>query len=211
MTKKRRIINHVAQVLTTSDVLMLSGFGLISPIFAVFVTDQIRGASLTAVGLASTIYLLIKSGLQVPAAQLIDRIRGERDDFFLMLIGSLIISLTPLSYIFIRSVSQLFLAQAIYGIGGALSYPAWLAIFTRHIDKKRTGWEWSIYYSSIDLAGAATGGVGGFLAERFGFRSLFLLVSLVSFLGTFWLLKVYKSLKDQTGFFRIYPSLLRQK
>jgi len=200
MTRKGKIINHVAQVLTVSDILILSGFGLISPIFAVFITHQIKGANLAAVGLASTIYFLIKSGLQVPLAQLIDRIRGERDDFLAMFIGSLIVSFTPLLYIFIRSVPQLFFVQAIYGIGGALSYPPWLAIFTRHITKKKMGWEWSVYYTSVDFVGAAAAGVGGFLAERLGFRSLFLLVSLISFLGTFWLLKVCQSLKDKAKF-----------
>lgn len=188
-------VNKIVRVLTVSDILILSGVGLIAPIFAVFVTDQIQGGDLGAVGLASMIYLLAKSGLQVPLAQIVDRIRGERDDFWMMVAGSLIISLAPLLYIFIKTVPQLFLVQAIYGLGGALSYPPWLAIFTRHLDKEKTGWEWSVYYTAIDLSGALAAATGGFLAERLGFKPLFLLVSLISFLGSLWLFKVSGDLR----------------
>lgn len=192
---KKTGVNRVIRALTISDILMLSGLGLVGPIFAVFVTDQIQGGDLAAAGLASTIYLLIKSGLQVPLAQIIDRIRGERDDFWMMVVGSLIISLTPLLYILIKTVPQLFLVQAIYGIGGALSYPPWLVIFTKHVDRENTGWAWSVYYTSIDLSGALAAGLGGLLAEKLGFKPLFLLVSLISFLGSFWLFKISKDLK----------------
>lgn len=188
-------VNRVIRALTVSDILILSGFGLIGPIFAVFVTDQIQGGNLAAVGLASTVYLLIKSGFQVPLAQIIDRIRGERDDFWMMIVGSLTISLTPLLYIFIKTVPQLFLVQVIYGIGGALSYPPWLVIFTHYVNKEKTGWEWSIYYTATDLSGALAAGLGGLLAEKLGFKPLFLLVSLISFLGSFWLFRISKDLR----------------
>jgi MFS family permease len=189
-------INRVIVWLAASDFFILSGWGLVGPIFAVFITEQIPGAGLEVVGLASTIYFLLKSGLQVPLANLIDKIRGERDDFLAMFIGSLLISAVPLFYIFIRNVPQLFLAQALYGIGGALSYPSWLALFTRHIDKNREGWEWSLYYTSIDLSGAAAAAIGGYLAQYFGFKKLFLLVSFFSFLGCLALLKIRPLLRQ---------------
>jgi len=54
-------VNPVIQALIFSDLLILSGFGLISPILAVFITNQIRGGSLEVAGLATTIYLVSKS------------------------------------------------------------------------------------------------------------------------------------------------------
>src|SRR3972149_8956769 len=113
MVKVNLPVNRLITFLTLSDFFVISGWGLINPIFAVYVTGQIKGAGLAEVGLASTIYLLLKSGLQVPLANIIDKIRGEKDDFLAMIIGSLLMSLTPLSYLFIRTVPQLFLAQAI--------------------------------------------------------------------------------------------------
>ncbi|KKT34081.1 MAG: hypothetical protein UW21_C0004G0001, partial [Candidatus Woesebacteria bacterium GW2011_GWB1_44_11b] len=48
--------NKIVQVFTVSDLLILSGLGLTSPVFAVFITQQIIGGDVFVVGLASSIY-----------------------------------------------------------------------------------------------------------------------------------------------------------
>lgn len=188
-------VNRVVSFLTISDFFMLSGWGLVSPIFAVFVTGQVKGAGVEAVGLASTVYFLLKSGLQVPLANIIDKIKGEHDDFLAMMVGAVVMSIVPLLYIVVRNVPQLFLVQAIYGIGSALTFPSWLALFTRHIDKNKEGWEWSLYYTTIDLSGAGAAAVGGYLAKYLGFNWLFVLVSVFGFAGCLMLLKIRPDLR----------------
>jgi len=187
--------NRVVTYLTLADFFIISGWGLINPIFAVYVTGQIRGAGIEAVGLATTIYFLLKSGLQVPLANLIDKIRGEKDDFLAMVAGMTIMGIVPLFYIFIKNVPQLFLVQALYGLGGALSYPSWMALFTRHIDKRKEGWEWSLYYTTVDLSGAAAAAIGGYLAKYFGFHQLFLVISFLVFVGIFLSFKIRENLR----------------
>lgn len=187
-------INRVIRFLTISDILMLSGWGLINPIFAVFVTDQIQGGNVEMAGLAITVFLLTKSLVQMPIAWLIDKKRGEIDDFWVMIIGSLIISLSAFLFIFAKNVSQILLIQVVNGFGAALSYPSWLAIFTRHVDTHKEGFEWSLYFTVTDLGGALVAGLGGAIANYLGFQSLFLLVGLLSFLGTAFLFVSYKDL-----------------
>jgi MFS family permease len=189
-------MNRVISILILSDFFILSGWGLVGPIFAVFITRQIQGAGVEVVGLSSTIYFLLKSGLQLPLANLIDKIQGEKDDFRAMVIGSALTAVVPIFYIFIRNVPQLFVAQALYGIGGALSYPSWLALFTRHIDKNKEGWEWSIYYTVTDLSGAAVAAIGGYLAKYVGFNFLFILVAILNILGTVVLIRMRRDLKQ---------------
>ncbi|GAH48577.1 unnamed protein product, partial [marine sediment metagenome] len=67
-------MNPVIKVLTISDFLIISGFGLITPIFAVFVTDTIEGGTLAVVGIAAAIYLLARSIGQIPVGAIIDKI-----------------------------------------------------------------------------------------------------------------------------------------
>src|SRR4030067_3652204 len=129
-------INKVIEYLTFSDILIMSGWGLISPIIAVFFTEQIIGGSVQLAGFASAAYFLTKSIVQIPVARYIDLRRGEWDDYKVMIAGSLLITLSAFLYIFIKYPWQVFVVQIIYGVGGAFSYPSWLAIFTRHIDKK---------------------------------------------------------------------------
>lgn len=187
-------INKVIRFLTFSDILMLSGWGLVNPIFAVFVTDQIQGGGVEIAGLAITIFLLTKSLTQVPIAWVIDRRKGEVDDFWVMIAGSLIIALSAFLFIFAKTISHILLIQIISGFGTALSYPSWLAIFTRHVDYHKEGFEWSIYFTLTDLGGALAAGLGGTIANYLGFQPLFLLVGLLSLLGTAFLFVTYKDL-----------------
>lgn len=180
-------INPVIKFLSIADILLISSFGLISPIFAVFIVG-IPGGSIEVVGISSAIYLFTKSIFQIPIAHLIDRIKGEKDDFWVMFFGYLGISIIPLLYISINSPIQLYAIQFFYGLFAAMSYPSWMAIFTRHIDKNKEGMEWGVYSTLLDFGSAMSASVGGFLAYSFGFIPLFIIISLVSFIGSIFLI-----------------------
>ena len=188
-------INPVVRFLTISDIMILSGFGLISPIFAVFIVDIIKGGTLEVVGIASAVYLLTRSLIQIPAATMVDKIKGEKDDYWALQIGSLVFSFVPLFYLFISTPMELYFVQFFYGLASAFTYPAWLAIFTRHIDREHEGVEWGVYQTLVDLGGAASASLGGFLAYQFGFNLLFVLVSFISFIGSFFLLGIYRKMR----------------
>jgi MFS family permease len=190
-------IDKVIRYLTLSDILMLSGWGLVNPVLAIFFADQIQGGDVKIAGLAVGIALLAKSISQVPIAWVIDKKRGEIDDFWVMIAGSLIISLSAFLFIYARTVPHIFLIQIIGGFGTALSYPSWLAIFTRHLDTHKEGFEWSLYYSATDLGGALVAGLGGAMANYLGFKPLFLLVGLLSLLGTAFLFVCYSDMRKR--------------
>ena len=59
----------------------------------------------------------------------------------------------------------------------AMTLPSWLAIFTRHIDKGKEAFEWSMETTSIGAGAGIAGGLGGIVASLFGFKILFILVS----------------------------------
>lgn len=188
-------INRVIQFLTYSDILMLSGWGLVSPILAVFFTEQIIGGSVVVAGLATAVFFTAKSIFQIPVARWIDLKRGERDDFWMMVVGSLAISAAAFLFIFARYPWHVYIIQIAHGFGAALSYPSWLAIFTRHVDKKEEALEWSLYYTATDLGAALTAGLGGLLASYFGYKNLFVVVGLTSLVGTAFLAGIANNLK----------------
>ena len=190
-----RKINNLIRILTYSDVLIISGWGLVGPIFAVYITSQIPGGNLELIGLSTAVFLVLKSFLQIPVAKLIDRRRGEIDDMLIMAAGSLIISLVPFLFLKIRTPLELLLVQALHGIGGALITPGWCAIFTRHIDIHQEAEEWSIYNSTTNLGAALAGALGGFLAEKFGFQLLYLIIGTVCIAGTSLLYFIYQDLR----------------
>lgn len=176
-------LNRVIKILTLSDLLIWSGFGLMNPIFAVFATEQIIDGNLEVAGFAASIYLAIKSILQIPVARYIDLKKGERDDFMFLLLGSILMAVTPFLYIFASYAVHIYIIQAIFGVGSAFAFAAWDAIFTRHLDKNEVAFEWSVYYTVIDVGGAITAGAGGIMATHLGFQPLFLTVGIITTIG----------------------------
>jgi MFS family permease len=163
-------INPLIRLLIISDVLLVSGSGLLGPIFALFITDFIVGGSPAIAGVAVTIYLFTKSILQLPVSLLIDKIKGEVDDYVLMTAGSFGLALMPLAYLYINTPIELYVIQFILGVLAAITFPGYMAIFTRHIDKNKEGLEWGMYFTMVDLASATTATVGGILATTIGFK-----------------------------------------
>ncbi len=178
-----------------SDFFIWSGFGFLGPVFAIFITDQIKGGSLEVVGFASAIYLIFKSLLPIPIARFLDLTRGERDDFAVLIFGSLVMSVIPFFYLLISQPWELYIIEAMYGVGAAFAYTSWEAIFTRHVDKDDVALEWSMYNTVTDLGGAATAGIGGAVAQALGFRFLFVLTGAIMLFGTLLLFTIARKFR----------------
>lgn len=188
-----RDINAVIRFLIISDTVMTGAMGLLGPIFALFIGDFIIGGNAAVAGIAAGIYLFTKSVFQVPIAVLIDKIRGEKDDFYLLLFSSFLVSTVPLLYLAIDTPLELYIVQFILGLLTAFTFPTYMAIFTRHIDREREGTEWGVYFTLTDLASAALAVVGGYVATVEGFPMLIITVAIISTMGAFllWPIKPY--------------------
>lgn len=186
-------INPVVRFLIISDTILIGAAGLLGPIFALFIEDFIVGGNASVAGLAASIYLFTKSILQIPVAHFIDKVRGEKDDFWLMFICTILIAIIPLSYLVIHTPIQLYFVQFVLGLFTAFTFPTYMAIFTRHIDKEKEGTEWGVYFTLTDLTSAALAAIGGFLATAQGFPTLIFAVVLISVLGSLilWPIKPY--------------------
>jgi DHA1 family quinolone resistance protein-like MFS transporter len=180
-------VNPVIRYLILSDLVLGSAWGLFAPISAIFFVDYIEGGDVAVAGIATTVFLITKSVLQVPIADFLDRIKGESDDFWVMFVGSLVMALIPLLYLVIATPFQLYLVQFVLGFFTAATFPSYMGIFTRHIDKDREGTDWGLYFTLTDLGSALAAAIGGAAALLVGFRALLVVVVVVSFLGALFL------------------------
>lgn len=157
-----------------TDFFVNSAFGSFAPIFAIFITNQVAGGSAKVAGLAASVYWIVKSVIQLPIARFLDKTDGERDEFWAVFLGYLLSGFVPFAYNFITEPWQLYVAQGFLGVCMAWAVPAWYSIFTRHVDKWRISFEWSL--ESVFAVGLATAGataLGGYIADTFGFNILF--------------------------------------
>ena len=184
-------ISKVIKYLILADLLCESSWGLISPLFAVFVLEKIIGGDTFVIGLSSAIYLISFSLARIPVAIFLDKKRGERDDFWAMFLGFLIGGLVPFGFLLSKHPWHIYFLQAIYGMAIALAFSGYMAIFTRWIDKGKEATEWGIRVSLISLVSGLMAVIGGPLVMKIGFNFVFLLVGFFNLFGCLfiWLLK----------------------
>ncbi len=173
-------MNRTIKLLMLSDVLIFTGFGLIAPILAIFIKDNLTGGTIFAAGFASTLFLITKSIIQLPFSRYVDK---HENKVKWLMAGTFIISLVPLVYIFSNHIYFIYAAEILHGIGSGLAYPTWLGLWSTHLDKKQESFEWSLYSTGISVGTAITAVIGATLAEFAGFTFTFLLVGLMSLAG----------------------------
>lgn len=176
-------INQVVKTLVFSDLVFNAALGLASPIFAIFITNHIKGGSVTVVGFAVGIYWLVKSLLQVPFAHWLDKNHGEIDDFWFLEAGLILMSLGTLCFSLAKSSWHIYIIQAVNAMAMAMAIPAWCGIFTRHIDKGREAFDWSLESTGIGLGAGIAGILGGLYVAHFSFQSLYILAGALALVG----------------------------
>lgn len=182
-------MNRTVKLLMLSDIFVITGFGLVDPILAIFVKENLIGGTIFAAGFASTIFLITKCLIQLPFSRYVD---SHYDKIKWLLVGTFLIAAVPFIYTLSRHVNWIYFAQFIHGVGSGLAYPTWLGLWSTHLDKKHESFEWSLYSALTGLGTAGTASLGAGIAGIFGFQYAFMIGGLMSMVGSFilfWLEK----------------------
>jgi len=166
-------VNRVIKYLILSDLIFWSGWGLLSPIFAVFIVKNIEGGNLSVVGLASGIYWILKSLLRIP-------------------------TLVPFGYLMAKYPFHIYLLQILQAFGMAMALSGWTAIFTRHIDQGKEATEWGLDATFVGLGIGISGILGGMIAQIFGFKTVFVLVGILGLLAAILLFGILKIISPRS-------------
>lgn len=194
-------INKVIKILISSDFVLNSGWGLLGPVFAIFLVQKIavgnpaEGAKIA--GFASLVYWIVKSSLQIPIGRYLDKNHGEKDDFWSMVLGTFLTGVTPLGYLISSQAWHIYGFQVIHAVGMAMVIPSWFAIFTRHIDEGKEAFEWGLRSTSLGFGAGIAGAIGGVLVAIFGFEVVFILVGTFTMISVGLLLFVHREIAPQ--------------
>ncbi len=173
--------NAVVRRFIIADLIWLAGWGLMAPIFAVFVLRQVPGATMLTVGTGAAIYWILKSIIQIPVAIAIDRTASERDDYLVLVMSLIFAGITSFSFIMVREIWQLYLVQAMQAVSFALYIPSWNGIFSRHLDPEHRSLDFALDSSAVGIGMGVAGLLGSFIAEQFGFGMIFFITAMSSF------------------------------
>ncbi|MFY9457586.1 MAG: MFS transporter [Candidatus Spechtbacterales bacterium] len=191
--------NKIIKTLIITDFLVYSGWGLVMPVFAVFILGSIKGGDAQVAGTAAGIYWVVKSLIQIPIGKFLDRNHGEKDDYWFMVSGTFFASLTPLVLVFASEAWHIYGVQVFYAICMAMVIPSWGGIFTRNADKGREAETWGFESSLLGIGMGVAGILGGFMVKALGFTPLFIAVSVFGILGSLLLLIIRKDISPKGG------------
>lgn len=191
-------VNKIIKYLIFADIAFWTGWGLVTPVFAIFIVDKIQGGTALVVGIATAIYWLFRSLLVLPSGKTLDKYIGEKDDYLFLVVGNFIAALVLFGYIFAIYPWHIYILQAFYGVGIAMGLSGWRAIFTRNIDKGKEASEWALDDTSLSLGTAAAGVISGLLVTKMGYTITF---SIAGILGILSVLLLFCLRKDIEGVF----------
>lgn len=178
-------VNQVIKTLVLSDLVLMAGWGFISPIFSVFIINKVAGATLATVGITTAIYWLIRSLIQLPIANFLDKRGGEKDDFYALIFSLILAGISAFGYIVVRTVPELYFFQIIQAIAFGIYTPAWSGIFSHHLDERRRSFDYSLDSTAVGISSGVAGLFGGVIAQYFGFQTIFILGGVLSLFAAF--------------------------
>lgn len=189
-------MNKIIKILIASDFLIWTGWGLLAPIFAVFITERIIGGTLAVVGIAEFIFLASKSIFQLIFGDYLDIESSDKRNLRWILSGSLIFSLSALLYLNCRYPWQLYGIEFLMGVSSAMAYPSWYGLFIKHLDPRKKSFSISFHSAVTEGGTAIAAAIGGFVADYLGFPFLINIVVLTSLIGSILLIFLWQPIRE---------------
>jgi len=178
------------KVLLFSDAFINLALGMIGPIYAIFV-EKIGGDILDA-SWAYFTYMFTAGFVMYLISKWEDRSKHKEK---LIILGYALTSVGCLSYIFVYNQMTLFTTQVILGISIAILNPAFDSLYSHYVIKNEEASDWGVWEAMSYVVTAVAAIIGGYVADFFGFRTLFIIMFVISLVGIVKSLELFKSKK----------------
>ncbi len=165
-------------VLLWADAWATLAVGMIGPIYAIFV-EEIGGDILDA-SWAYFAFMLTSGIMLYLVGHWEDRVKHKEQ---LIIAGYALSSVGILSYLFVHSQFTLIITQVLLGLSEAILVPSYDAVYSHYLDKDSGASEWGDWEAMRYVVTALAALLGGFIADAFGFRTLFVVMFLFSLLS----------------------------
>ncbi len=180
------------KILLWSSFFINLAVGLFGPIYAVFV-EQI-GGTLFITGSAAAVFSITSGVLIFFISKWEDKIKHQEN---LLIFGRFLTIIGVGGYLLVNSPWHLFLVEIILGFAVAFESPAFDSLYSKNLQKGKFASQWGMWESMYAITTGVAAFVGGFLAQEYGFRILFIImtiIALISFLITLSLKNKIKNL-----------------
>lgn len=172
-------INPFVKSFIISESFFWTSWSLFTPIFAIFATNKVSGGSIEVAASTFSSYFIARIISELLISKIVSKV-AENKKISIIISGILLVSLSYLGFAFTNNVPFLYLFWILAGIGFGIATPPKLSLFSTHLDHNKETAEWSATDSiNLTLMAFATM-LGGFIANQYGFKPLFILASIIN-------------------------------
>jgi MFS family permease len=169
-------MNPQLKALFTANALFVFAGNLLVPLYALFIDDI--GGGLQLAGMLYSVQFITATVVGLFVMRIQDR---SRLDLNLLRMSHFGRATVWLVLSFIPSVPVLLLAQIVTGALEAFGTPAFEALVSEHLDKRKHLGEWGAWEMMKSIGISIASVSSGFLATEYGFEGLFLCMALLGY------------------------------
>lgn len=182
LKRKKGTGNTALRILLITNGLVVFSAAMLGPIYALFVRDI--GGDILDTGLAASVFTATAGIVVFLSGKFSDRIRENE---LIVAVGYVIMGTGFLLYTQVDSVAQLLLVQVFIGLGEALYSPSFDALYSKHLDPKRSGAQWGTWESMNYFSVAFGALAGSTVASLFGFQTLFVVMACSAYVSALYI------------------------
>ena len=165
----KHLFNRSLRILLATNAIILFAGAMLGPIYALFVEEI--GGSLLDASIAGGVFALAAGFTTLISGRYTDKLKENE---YIIVLGYLVMAIGFYLYVFVDTMFFLLVVQVIIGLGEAIYSPAFDALYSKHISKKRSGREWAAWESMYYFTAAIAALVGGLVVTNFSFEVLFI-------------------------------------
>lgn len=152
-------------ILTLSDILVWGAYSIGIPLVAIFLHSKFGSLTVEYIGIGTAVYYLLRGLTQLPVGMLTDKIKSDRDEIAILVLGCFLIAVPFFFYPSVTEPWQYYILQAINGLGASFNLNNWRKLFARNLEKNHEGLEYGLYETLMSLTTAVFGVVGGYVSS----------------------------------------------
>lgn len=175
-------INAIIKAFIISEAFLWSAWNFVTPLFAIFVIQDIAKGTIEVAATSYSLYLVIRVIFELISGKILTK-SNDRGKISMAIFGILCLSLAYVGFAFSASTFHIFLFYSVLGIGLGVASPAKNSLFSIHLDKNKETTEWSLADGVTFICMAMATAIGGFVATQYGFKILFILAGSINFLS----------------------------
>lgn len=168
------------KVLLYSDGFANLALGMIGPIYAIFVVEI--GGDILDASWAYFTYMFTSGFVMYLISRWEDRFKHKEK---LVILGYILTNLGCLMYLFVYNQETLLVTQVILGLSMAILSPVFDSVYSHYVIPESEASNWGVWEAMNYIVAAIAAIIGGYVADYFGFKALFIVMFIISLVSTY--------------------------